>query len=161
MPSLEKAKFFLKLNRLIKEEGRSNYARFLFQENIISLYIIAALQSIEAFLNNKIVDAVLTGNREIKHVGIIEIKFDIEELERKTLGQLCYVIYPYLKNDKRLEAYLKRFVKLRNSITHKMLNKYNNFEELEEGLTQVVKIGGKAVEGLGNFIDKFDYDIKK
>lgn len=143
---IEKVKFILKLNKLAKEE-KSNYAKFLFQENIISLYIIASLQFIEEFFNKE-------------RNNIIKIEFNIKELEGKTLGQLAYILYPYLKTDKTLKSHLRGFISLRNCITHKMLNEYNSFEELEKGLIRAVTMGGEIIEELNRFTDKFDLDSK-
>lgn len=156
---IEKVKFILKLNRLAKEEG-SNYAKLLFQENILSLHVMAALQTIESFLNKQNIEVNLKEDRKIEFTNFIEIEFDIKELEEKTLGQLCGFFYPYLKKENGLESKLKEFVKLRNHITHKMLTKYNSFEELEKDSCQIVKIGSDVIGKINTFIDKFDLDNK-
>ncbi|KKT79658.1 MAG: hypothetical protein UW76_C0021G0002 [Parcubacteria group bacterium GW2011_GWF2_44_8b] len=145
--------FLLQLKRRSEKET-SPYARLLFQENIISSLLIATLFTIELFLNKQTTKYVPTKERRINMEHIIKIKFESKIIETKTLGQLCFIINPFLEGNTHLKSSLKSFIDMRNNITHKMFSKYENMEELENDSRKVIKIGEKVIKELDIFRNK-------
>lgn len=156
---IERVIFLRKIQKMAEEE-KSNYAKILFQENIISFYVIVALEVIQNFLNEQTRNISVNDDRKIKITNIIEIEFDVKHLEQRTIGQLFIFFFPYLKERKELKLCLQKFVKLRNRITHKMLSEYNTFKDLEEESLQLVQLGNKIMGELDSFLNKLDFNKK-
>jgi hypothetical protein len=140
---------FLTLAKRARKE-RSMYARLLFQENILSALIIVTLHTIADYLNTAVTTSVLTDQRSFRSMSVVKIVFDSDDLEGKTLGQLCGVLYPFLNRHKSLQDYLKDFVKCRNKISHKML-KYKSINELEKDSQKAAKLGEIVRSALNEF----------
>ena len=142
--------FLLQLKRRAEKE-ESPYARLLFQENIISSLLVATLLTIELLLNRNNSTLELTNDRKIGVRQLIKVKFEQKDIETKTLGQLCFVINPFLGNNNDLKLLLKKFVTKRNDITHKMFSKYENMKDLEKDSLEIIKIGENVIKELDIF----------
>jgi len=148
--------FSFKINKRGEEE-KSNFGKLLFKENILFLNIIITLFAIELYINKQISETRLTKNRKIKIIKKMKIHFEHKELEQKTFGQLCHILYPFIKQkEKELYKDLKLFISLRNNITHNMLGKYKDIAELEKDSKKVVDINNKTLKDLENFWKKIE-----
>lgn len=85
---------------------------------------------------------------------LIKIKFESKDIETRTLGQLCFIMNPFLGNNNDLKLLLKRFVSKRNDITHKMFSKYESMKELEKDSIVIIKIGENVITELDIFRNK-------
>jgi len=103
------------------EKEKSGFGGLLLQENLICFEIIKLLRDIDYYFKIKL------------GIGrsFINIDGSIEELERKTLGQLIEVVRLFLSGEDDVIKYLKHYNGLRTKLTHKMLfGKYKETKDL-------------------------------
>lgn len=137
----EREKFRTDFLTLLKVE-KSNYAKLILQENLISFEVISLLMLIQSVINLDCISA-----RYIDKTRIW-IRLDNEKLQnRTTFGQLVSLLGNYL-NDSLLLTDLNTFNTLRNNITHKALHYYKKFSDLHKDSEKVVLLGGKIINNL-------------
>lgn len=144
----------------IEKNEKSNFAKMIFQENIIQIEIITLIYFLD-LLNFQALNYSLSGCKEIKRDKILNKKFLSDEIfpfgrqgfleKNYTLGQLItfleYAGIDNLNNDNIIND-LKKFNNLRNKITHNIGLKYENKAQLEGESKEIVKIGSKIMAKL-------------
>jgi len=136
----EKYILMLELGERVKSEPTA-FGKLLFLENEISCSIVATLHTI----------AVYVFKDEYK------FKLDVIKDELPMLGKLIKILKPYINIE--LQNSLDKFKELRNDITHNMLSKYRNINELNTDSILVIIWGDKVLKLLNNFRVK-TMDIK-
>ncbi|QQG42526.1 MAG: hypothetical protein HYW15_03420 [Candidatus Giovannonibacteria bacterium] len=136
----ERERFREDFLKYLREE-KSNYARLVLQENLISYNVISLLIFIQSIIN---LDCISNSHLfETK----IWIKLSSKKLQKETLGKLIHFLSVFL-NDSMLVSDLENFNSMRNDITHKALHKYRKFNELHNDSKKVTILGEKIINNL-------------
>ena len=141
----ERERFQEDFLKYLKDE-KSNYARLVLQENLISYKIISCLMLIQSIIN---LDCISSNHLfETK----IWIKLSSKKLQGETLGKLIGFLKVFL-NDGLLLSNLEKFNTMRNVITHKALHSYKRFSELHKDSKKVTELGKKIIDNLETTIN--------
>lgn len=151
---------FQSLIQRTKEE-KSNYAKLIFQENLISLLIVATLHSVSQNINKMFVLKESSKDGSGKLERLFWVEFTDNMFEKKTLGHIVAMIRPYLANEDKLREDLKNFVTKRNNLTHNILDAYESLFDVEKDSKEIVVIGERAIKELNNFRSRLHKDFIK
>ncbi len=135
----EREKFHEDFLKYLKKE-RSNYAKLILQENLISYEIISLLFLIHSIINVDFIGK----NKDSLKTGIF-VKFTPKNLQAKTLGQLILYLEIFLNNRKFIEK-LNKFNILRNKITHSIFYRYQRFSDVHKESENAIAQGGEILD---------------
>ncbi len=128
------------------EKENSTFGKLLLQENLISSEVIALIVFLK-HAGNKFCEG------ELSELGF-KITIDISELETYTLRQLANLLKKFLEKEK-FHKKLDNYITMRNGITHKMLIKYQSFEQLNTDAERMLIMGAIILVDLENISDDF------
>ncbi|MEK6817338.1 MAG: hypothetical protein AABX80_00910 [Nanoarchaeota archaeon] len=135
----EREKFHEDFLKYLKKE-RSNYAKLILQENLISYEIISLL-----FLIHSIINVDFIGKNNNFQKTKIFVKFTPKDLQAKTLGQLIQYLGIFL-NDNQFIAKLNKLNVLRNKITHNIFYRYQRFTDVHRESARAVAQGEEILD---------------
>ena len=135
----EREKFHKDFIEYLKKE-RSNYAKLILQENLISYEIISLL-----FLIHSIINVDFTGKNNNFQKTEIFVKFTPKDLQAKTLGKLIQYLGIFLNNSKFI-AKLNKLNALRNKITHNIFYRYQRFTDVHRESAEAVAQGEEILD---------------
>lgn len=134
----QKLIYMMALQRRAYEE-KSNFAKLIFQENLVSAEIVATIRALSNLTYRPI------SNKELKSI------------EKGTLGSQRDALYRYFHTyevgiDYKLE--LVTFITLRNKLTHKMFCDFKDMESLEHACSAVTLKGSSLIMKVNEFRQK-------